>query len=164
MCIRLITDMKRLFYYISMIFTVILTVNGCVNVKGLEVTSAKVESVRPRGMRALGLTANIGIDNPSREFSIYDIEGSIYRGKQNIGDFKADPVTVLAKRSMTYMVKAEFSMDSSLTFMDLMAMIPDFDLDEYRTDIQFKVRPKGGCAQKIRLKDIPVRNVMDMFR
>lgn len=164
MCMVFAAIMKRLVYYIFTAFTVIMAANGCVNIKGLEVTSIRMESVRPNGMRKLSFSMEVGIDNPSKEFQVYDMEGTIYKDRQELGDLTVEPVTVLAKSDMKYRVRAEFAMNGSLTFLDLMSMIPNSDLEEYRMDVRLTVKTKGGHAKKLKFRDVPAKSVMKMFR
>lgn len=140
------------------------TAAGCVDVRKLDVTSFNVNSVSPEGFRAIRAAATVGIDNPSGSFRIYEMEGTVHRGQQELGSFVIDPVTVAARTEDRYTVKGRLTLNDSISAFELLSLIPKFKISEYNVDLCFKIKPKGGVAQKVKLRDIPAEKLISMLK
>ena len=71
--------------WLWVLLAAVLSLNGCVNFNDLKITSFKVDKVLPQGFKSVLWSACVGVDNPSVEFSLYDISGTIKRGSAPLG-------------------------------------------------------------------------------
>lgn len=156
---------KTLRYLTVIALAIFMTMaSGCVDVRKLDVTSVKVNSVSPEGFRAVKGSATVGISNKSGGFQVYDIEGTVRRGTQDLGRFAVEPVTVLARTEGQYPVKGRLSLSDNVSALELLSLIPKFNASEYKVDLSFKVKPKGGAAKKMKFEDIPAEQLIRMLR
>lgn len=153
----------RRFTSIMMLAAVISAIPGCVNANKLDITSLKVNTITPEGFRAVKGMLTAGIDNRSVEFRLFEIEGVVHRNAQELGIFSMDPVTVTARTQAEYTIKGKLSLND-VSVLELLSLIRGSEISEYKADLRFKVKPKGGAVQRMKFKDIPVENIISMLR
>ena len=150
--------------WLWVLLAAVLSLNGCVNFNDLKITSFKVDKVLPQGFKSVLWSAYVGVDNPSVEFSLYDISGTIKRGSAPLGDFSAEPVTVKGRTEGTYSVKGSLSLNNSVSVVELFSMLSDFRIEDCTVDLSLKVKPRGGIARKVVMKDVPASSVYRMIK
>lgn len=137
---------------------------SCVNVNRIDVNSIRIGNIVPHGFRSLDGTFYAEISNSACEFSVYDVNGCIRRGDSELGRFTLDPVTISGRSSGEVEIGWHISAGSSFSVMDLMTMMGSFNLSDFRMDIYFTVRPRGGIAKKMKFKDIPAERIFDLAK
>ena len=71
----------RKFAIILLAAITVILAGGCSKMKNVRVTSCKLESVSPSGLRSLDARLGIGIENPGREFTISGIGAGYTTGE-----------------------------------------------------------------------------------
>ena len=140
------------------------SLTGCVNVNRLHVTSFHVDSITPEGFRSVSAAASATVTNGSVGFSVYDIGGTVKRHGQALGDFSVEPFSVKARSTGKYSINGQLSLAQSMSVIELLSIVKDIDLDDFTVDISLKVKAMGGAPQKLLLKDVPARQIIDIMK
>ena len=138
-----------------------LCLTGCKNVKDIRITSAKLESVSPRGFKSLDVFFTVGVDNPARQVKISEIDGSLKHSGKVIGKLAMDPFVLTARSSETYTFKANVSLAKGAGFKDLMMLASPDGLNECTVDLTAKAAYGIGAPMPVKLKDIPLKELLD---
>ncbi len=146
------------------LLAVLVSLAGCVNMNRIRVTSVHVDSITPVGFRAVSVAASVSLSNGSAGFSVYDVEGTVKNRSREIGEFAFEPVEVRARTSGTYSVTGQLSLSQGVSVLDLLSMAQNMDMDDFTMDISLKVKAKGGAPRKFAIKDIPVRDVINIMK
>ena len=140
-----------------------LCLTGCKNVKDIKVTSVELESVSMKGMKSLDVFIKVGVDNPARQVKISEIEGSLKHSGKVIGNLAMDPFILGAKTSDIYMLKANVSLAQGAGFKELMLLASPNGLDACTIDFSAKAMYAKTTPMPIKVKDIPLKELLDKF-
>ena len=151
-------------FWRTVLLAAVVSLAGCVNFNRLELTAFHVDSVTPAGFRSVTGVATATVDNRSVGFTVYDIGGTVRHEGRELGNFSVEPVTVRARSEGDYTLNAEMSLSQGVSLVGLLGMLQNFDMDDLTVDVFLTVKAKGRAPQKFRMKDIPVRRVMDIMR
>jgi len=156
--------MKQMAYRIIFILlSAVLCLTGCKGVKDIRVTSVNVVSVSPKGFRSMDLVLSVGIDNPTKQVQVSDIEGSLVHSGKIIGRMVADPVTLAARTSQIYAFKANVSLAQGAVLKDLMVLMQPEALEDCTVDVSFKARYGKNATVPLKLKDKPLKELLEQF-
>ncbi len=142
---------------------ILASVSGCVSVKKIQITSFNIESISPKGLKAIDGTISLGVDNGSKQFTISDIEGTVSRKGTEIGTFTVDPITVAAKTKDTYKSAGSLDLNGNVSVLQVISLAKNFKVDEYTMDISMKFKVKGGASKKYEMEDVSVRQFVNML-
>ncbi|MCD8313162.1 MAG: hypothetical protein LUC24_03290 [Bacteroidales bacterium] len=134
---------------------------GCVNYSEIELTSFNVTSINTANLKDITGKLQIGVDNRTTAFTVSDVEVLLYRNGTLIGTLIADPVKVAGKTKDTYTVPAALTV-SNISILEILAIVRNFDAEQYTIDISGKVKAKGGVKQKISFKNIKASKLINM--
>ncbi len=136
---------------------------SCVDYRKVNVRGAEFEYFTPSGLRSASWSVKLRVDNGTREFTISDVEGKVYDSGKMMGTLTAADV-VVAKGSATYSLRGDLRLDKSVSVFDILSLVADFNLDDYTADLTLRVKPKGGSAQKIKLKNLSVKDLVGSIK
>ncbi len=131
---------------------------SCVDYRKVNVRGAEFEYFSPSGLRSASWCVKVSVDNGTKEFTISDMEGKVYNSGTAVGTITAADV-VVGKGFATYSLRGDVTIDKGVSILDILSLIGDFDIDKLTADLTLRVKAKGGSAQKIKLKNIPVKNL-----
>lgn len=143
-----------------MIVAVLLLLPGCARLKQIRIVSCGVESVSMRGMRGVSAVISVSADNPAATLSLSGIEGTVYVGNDVLGSFTAGSVVLAGKSVSENSVPVDFTLDRSVSFMEILTLLRTMDLDSVTMDISFRAKVKGGVSKKMELKRIPASRLV----
>lgn len=146
------------------LLAVIFAAAGCVNINKLDISSIHVDSITPAGFRSLAGSASVTVDNRSVGFEVYDIGGIVKKDGMEFGSFAVAPIAVKARTKGSYTVNGQVYLSQGVSFLGMLSMFENVDIDDFTVDISLKVKAKGGAVQKFALKDIPARDVFNAVR
>lgn len=138
----------------------LLLIQGCARLKQINVVSCKVESVSMRGLRGVSAVLSVGVDNPAAAFGISDMEGTVYVGNDVLGSFSADEFQVAGRCVSENNVPVDFTLDRSVSFMEILSLLRNMDLDMVTMDISFRAKVKGGVSKKMRFERLPASRLI----
>ncbi len=131
---------------------------SCADFRKVSVRDAEFEYFTPSGLRSASWSVKVGVNNGTRQFTISDVEGKVYGSGKLVGTITAADV-VVERGVAEYSVRGDVALDKSVSIMDILSLVTSFSVDDYTADLTFKVKPKGGSAQKIKLKNLPVKDL-----
>lgn len=132
---------------------------GCINPKNISVTSFKIDSIKPTGLRSVNGSAKVGVSNTGVEFTVFDITGTVKRKGAEFGTFTIEPVTVAGKSEQVYTVSGSASLVSALSVASAISAVLTWDVEDYTIDISCKIKPRGGVVVPFERKDIPASKI-----
>ncbi|MBR1407106.1 MAG: hypothetical protein IJ578_09290 [Bacteroidales bacterium] len=135
--------------------------NRIEQIKNIQMTSWALESVTPVGLRGLKAELAVGIENPAMQFTLEDIEGVLYYKGTELVVYSADPVTVRPKSTAVYPLHCAAHLGGEFSLLGALALLHDYDLADFTTDIHAKVRLKSGVAKGFTFKDIPIKELVE---
>ena len=158
-------DMRRkpLNIFALLLLALLLGLTGCKDIRDIRVTSVEVESLSPRGFKSVDVFLKVGVDNPAKQVKISEIDGSVKHSGKVIGKLAMDPFILAAKSSEIYNFKANVSLAQGAGFKDLMLLASPDGLDGCTVDVSAKAAYGKGAAMPVKMKDIPLKELLDKF-
>ncbi len=132
--------------------------SGCSSYRDITVGTCRLESISPKGLKAVDAGISAEVDNPANEITISGISGTVYYEDDEIGFFEAPEVTVPGRTSSKVDILIRATLSDSLSLMQIMSMASGFKTERLTLDISMTVKVKGGLKRKIELKGLPVDN------
>ena len=157
--------MKNKAYRLISIALMVLLLGSCVKVKQVGVTSFELDSVTPRGLRALTLTMSVGVHNPAKEITLSEISGEAVVSGKVIGNVAMAPVVLTARKDSTYKVKADVTLAEGVSVLEVLALAKNKSAIENGTaNIYAKAKLKGGPSKKIKMEDVPLKKLKELLK
>ena len=157
--------MKNKAYRLISIAFMVLLLGSCAKVKQLGVTSFELDSVTPRGLRALTLTMSVGVHNPAKEITLSEISGEAVVSGKVIGNVAMAPVVLTARKDSTYKVKADVTLAEGVSVLEVLALAKNKSAIENGTaNIYAKAKLKGGPSKKIKMEDVPLKKLKELLK
>ena len=144
-----------------LLFTFMLCMTGCKDIKDIRVTSVQVESLSPRGFKSMDVFLSVGVDNPAKQVKVSEIEGDLMSSGKVIGKLAVDPFVLAAKSSEVYGLKANVALAQGAGLKELMILASPGGLDGCTLDISAKAAYGKGAAMPLKFKDIPLKELLD---
>lgn len=146
-------------------FAAMLALGGCAKLNQVSMTSVSLDSVKPRGLRALSLNLSVGVHNPATEITFSEISGEVLISGKVIGNVAMAPVVLAAKTDSTYVVTADVALAEGVSALGVLALAgKKTTLDDATANIYAKAKIKGGPAKKFRMEDVPVKKLMELLK
>lgn len=157
--------MKNKAYRLISIAFMVLLLGSCAKVKQLGVTSFELDSVTPRGLRALTLTMSVGVHNPAKEITLSEISGEAVVSGKVIGNVAVAPVVLTARKDSSYTVKADLTLAEGVSVFEVLALAKDRSAIENGTaNVYAKAKLKGGPSKKIKMEDVPLKKLLEFLK
>ena len=138
-----------------------LCLTGCKGVKDISVTSVELESIRAKGLKSLDIFLRVEVDNPAKQVKVSEIDGSVRHSGKVIGKLAVDSFILGAKTIDEYTLKATVSLAQGAGFKDLMVLMSPDGLEGCTVDLSAKATLGKGAAMPIKMKDIPLKELLD---
>ena len=157
---------NKAYRIISIAFlAVMLVLSGCAKLSQVSVTSFTLDSVNPKGLRSLSLTASVGVHNPASEITLSEISGEVIISGKVIGNVAMAPVILAARTDSSYTVKADVSLADGVSVMDVLALAGQKSRIEAATvNIYAKAKVKGGPVRKFKIEHMPVKKLLELLK
>lgn len=140
-----------------------LCLSGCGNlkdIKDIKVTSVNVESISPRGFKSVDVFLSAGVENPAKQVSVSEINGSIEYSGKIIGVLAMDPFVLAAKSTEVYNLKANIGLAKGAGYKDLMVLVNPDALNSCTVDISAKATYGKNTVVPIKIKDVPLNKLL----
>lgn len=143
----------------------VLILGSCAKVKQVGVTSFELDSITPKGLRALTVKMSVGVHNPANEITLSEISGEAVVSGKVIGNVAMAPVILAARTDSTYTVKADVSLADGVSVMDVLALAGQKSQIEAATvNIYAKAKVKGGPVRKFKIEHMPVKKLLELLK
>lgn len=140
-----------------------LCLTGCKdikNIKNIKVTSVAVETITPNGLRGMVIGLAVGIDNPSFNVDLSEINGALKLSGKVLGRVTMDPFTLHGKSAEIYHLKAAVTIESGVTLSELAALLDMETLNQCMVDVSARATLKNGLSKVLNFNDIPVKDLL----
>lgn len=143
----------------------VLILGSCAKVKQVGVTSFELDSVTPKGLRALTVKMSVGVHNPANEITLSEISGEAVVSGKVIGNVAMAPVVLTARKDSTYKVKADVTLAEGVSVLEVLALAKNKSAIENGTaNIYAKAKLKGGPSKKIKMEDVPLKKLKELLK
>ena len=143
----------------------VLLLGSCAKVKQLGVTSFELDSITPKGLRALTVKMSVGVHNPAKEITLSEISGEAVVSGKVIGNVAVAPVVLTARKDSTYKVKADVTLAEGVSVLEVLALAKNKSAIENGTaNIYAKAKLKGGPSKKIKMEDVPLKKLKELLK
>ena len=140
-----------------------LCLTGCKdikNIKNIKVTSVAVETITPNGLRGMVIGLAVGIDNPSFNVDLSEINGALKLSGKVLGRVTMDPFTLHGKSAEIYHLKAAVTIEPGVTLSELAALLDMETLNQCMVDVSARATLKNGLSKVLNFNDIPVKDLL----
>lgn len=157
--------MKNKAYRLISIAFMVLILGSCAKVKQVGVTSFELDSITPKGLRALTVKMSVGVHNPANEITLSEISGEAVVSGKVIGNVAMAPVVLTARKDSTYKVKADVTLAEGVSVLEVLALAKNKSAIENGTaNIYAKAKLKGGPSKKIKMEDVPLKKLKELLK
>ena len=163
----LFVNMKKIFSRFVSFFLLALCaasiLSGCAvsKLKDIEVTSCSLESYSLRGFKGVEAVVCVGIDNPSIQFKITDLEGVIKYNGENLAKYTADSLQVEGKCSKVYDISCSAALADGVGLVRLMSIAQNRTLEGFTTDVQARLSLTNGKGKMLKFKNIDLAKLVE---
>ena len=157
--------MKNKAYRLISIAFMVLILGSCAKVKQVGVTSFELDSITPKGLRALTVKMSVGVHNPANEITLSEISGEAVVSGKVIGNVAVAPVVLTARKDSSYTVKADLTLAEGVSVFEVLALAKDKSAIENGTaNVYAKAKLKGGPSKKIKMEDVPLKKLKELLK
>lgn len=143
----------------------VLILGSCAKVKQVGVTSLELDSITPKGLRALTVKMSVGVHNPANEITLSEISGEAVVSGKVIGNVAMAPVVLTARKDSTYKVNADVTLAEGVSVLEVLALAKNKSAIENGTaNIYAKAKLKGGPSKKIKMEDVPLKKLKELLK
>lgn len=143
----------------------VLILGSCAKVKQVGVTSFELDSITPKGLRALTVKMSVGVHNPANEITLSEISGEAVVSGKVIGNVAMAPVVLTARKDSTYKVNADVTLAEGVSVLEVLALAKNKSAIENGTaNIYAKAKLKGGPSKKIKMEDVPLKKLKELLK
>ena len=108
--------------HFAILLAAMLIACGCGKFNDIRITSAKLVSLTPSGLRAVDAVMEVGVDNPAMTFTVAYARGTVYYAGKPLMDYSAQPVTVKRRSSEVYEVNARGTLAGGVSVLSILGM------------------------------------------
>ena len=140
-----------------------LCLTGCKdiqNIKNIKVTSVAVETVSPNGLRGMTVGLAVGVDNPSFNVDLSEINGALKLSGKVLGRVTMDPFTLHGKSAEIYHLRAVVTIEQGVTLSELATLLDMETLNQSMVDVSARATLKNGLSKVLNFNDIPVKDLL----
>ena len=151
---------KNILFALVLILSVS-ALTSCASYRNLSLNDYKVESLSPRGMRAVDAVVALVIYNPSAAFNVSGVQGVIRHKGEPIATFSADELNVSRKCEQTYNLALSGELDQSTSLIKLL-QFPGWKPEDLTLDLDAKARLKFlGLSKKFKIRDYSLADIKE---
>lgn len=135
---------------------------GCGKISDIHLTNYKIASVSPVGLRGLDVALDLGIDNPSLQFTVSDITAELFRDGKSIGTYASpDQVLVKSKTVAEYRVTGRIMLSDGVSLMQVLGYLSKFNVEEYSISYGANVKLKSGLHARVQKNKVPLKELLE---
>ena len=136
-----------------------LAMNSCgiSKIRDLSVSSFGVKYITPTSTRSLKAKLLLGLDNPSIDFTVADIEGVIKYYDKDIINFTAGELPVQGKSDQVYELPCTATLCDKVSLLDLLAIASKKSLEGMTADVKLNASLKNGMTLPLTFNKIDLQ-------
>lgn len=140
----------------TLVAAVALAVSGCgiAKIRELRVTSVGVKYLVPTSSRSMDAVLLLGLDNPSINFTVEDVRGTVRYYEREMVHFTAGELPVQARSVQVYELPCTAVLADKVSLLDLLAMAARRSMEGMTVDVKLRVKLKNGTGTTLTFNDI----------
>lgn len=139
--------------------------SGCAkSYKDIKVTGFSLVSISPRGLSGVDALVDVGIDNPSVGFEVFDLKCLVKMDGEPFVTLTSDQLVILGKTSKTYSIPLKGYLADGFNPFQLLGLLKDMDISRFKADVSARVNLRGGVGKEIKFKDLPLEGLINSNR
>lgn len=156
--------MKKLARILVPLLAAVLLSACCNSFQDIRVTSCDLVELSPRGLSSIDATVNIGIDNPTVQVTLTQMNATLKMDGTPCMHLTADDITLNPRSSCVYNVLVHGTIDESFNPFQLLALFGQSGWMEMLTaDVRFRGVLKSGLGKDFEYTDIPLKDLLDQI-
>lgn len=140
----------------TLVAAVALAVSGCgiAKIRELRVTSVGVKYIVPTSSRSMDAVLLLGLDNPSIDFTVEDVRGTVRYYEREMVHFTAGELPVQARSVQVYELPCTAVLAEKVSLLDLLSMAARRSMEGMTVDVKLRVKLKSGAGTTLTFNDI----------
>ncbi len=140
----------------TLVAAVMLALTGCgiAKIRELRVTSVGVKYLVPTSSRSMDAVLLLGLDNPSINFTVEDVRGTVRYYEREMVHFTAGELPVQARSVQVYELPCTAVLADKVSLLDLLAMAARRSMEGMTVDVKLRVKLKNGTGTTLTFNDI----------
>ena len=140
----------------TLVAAVTLALTGCgiAKIRELRVTSVGVKYLVPTSSRSMDAVLLLGLDNPSINFTVEDVRGTVRYYEREMVHFTAGELPVQARSVQVYELPCTAVLADKVSLLDLLAMAARRSMEGMTVDVKLRVQLKNGTGTTLTFNDI----------
>ena len=126
----------------------------------IRVTSCNVVSLSPRGLTAVDATVDIGVDNPTMQVTLSNMQAVVKMDGAPFLYVEADDVTLAQKSEQIYTLLLHGTLADDFNPFMLLSLLGQTDYDSMTIDVSFHGALRSGLGKDFEYTDIPLKNLL----
>lgn len=160
-CVCIIIEYMKKIFRILLAAVLCVLMSSCGKIKDIHLTSYKIVSLTPVGFRGLDIVVDLGIDNPSMQFTVADINAELFRQGVSLGTFvNSEDIVVKKKTVGNYTLSGRASLSQGVSLIQALGYAAKFDASEYTISCSADVILKSGMKVRIDKKNVPLTSLI----
>ena len=153
---------KRAAIYLALLVTAIFGLSSCnyKSLKDIKVTSCDITSISPKGLSAFDATVDLGVDNPSVQFSLSKMNAVVKMQGEPCMYLTADDVTVAPRQEQVYTLVLHGSMADGFNPFSLLNLLKEQEQEPLTIDVSYRGNLKSGLGKNFEYKDISLKDLI----
>ena len=127
---------------------------GIAKIKDLSVSSLGVKYLAPTSNRSLKGTLLLGLDNPSIDFTVSNVEGVVRYYERDMVNFTAGELPVQGKSDQVYELPCTATLCDGVSLLDLLVIASKKSLEGMTADVSLNASLKNGVTLPLTFKKI----------
>lgn len=146
-------EMKNTIKYL-LLALLAFTLASCMKEDDVKVTSYKLESVSPNGLRSVDICVRLTIDNSVSKIKVLYLDGVIKRDGEPFANVEVPPFEIMGHAQKAYDIKGTASLVDGVSVLKLLSLTQNPNLEDFSIDFEIRAR-KGLFTKTFRQADIP---------
>ena len=128
--------------------------------RDIELTSFSLVSVTPVGMSSLDAVVELGVRNPSMQFTVSRATATLKLDSRPCVRLYADALTVESRSDKTYPAVLHMAAEDGSNILSLLLLFGGGDFSRLTADVSFRATLRSGIGKDFEYKDIPLQNLL----
>ena len=127
----------------------------------IKVTSVDLVSLSPLGLSAVDVEVNVGVDNPTVQVALTQLNAVVKMDGTPCLNITADDVTLAAKTQDIYPLLLHGSLAEGFNPFQLLGLLGTYDFSPLTIDVFFHGALKSGLGKDFEYRDIALKDLLE---
>ena len=131
---------------ILLVFAVAFLASSCAisRIKDIALVSTGVKYVVPTSTRSMDAMLLLEVDNPSVNFNVSDVTGTLRHGDRELAHFVSGQTGIQGKSHQVYELPCTVALSEKVSLLDLLAIAARRSMEGMTVDVKLRVSLQGG--------------------